>query len=99
MLRNIITPILQMKKLRSRGFYGGPVVKTSPSNARGVGLIAGQEAKISTCLEVKRPNKRKKEAIIANYIQIIITNSIKASKMIFKKRQKGNLKENEILRN
>ena len=53
MLRNIIIPILQMKKLRSRGFYGGPVVKTSSSNAGGVRLIAGQEAKIPTCFEAK----------------------------------------------
>ena len=68
-----------MKKLRSRGVYGGPVVKTSPSNAGGVRLIAGQEAKVPTCFEAKRPNK-KKEAIITNYIQTIITNSIKTSK-------------------
>ena len=58
MLRNIIIPILQMKKLRSRGFYGGPVVKTSSSNAGGVRLIAGQEAKIPTCFEAKWPNKQ-----------------------------------------
>ena len=47
-----------MKKLRSRGFYGGPVVKTSSSNAGGVRLIAGQEAKIPTCFEAKWPNKQ-----------------------------------------
>ena len=33
---------------RCRGnFPGGPVVRTSPSNADGVGSIPGQEAKIS----------------------------------------------------
>ena len=34
------------KKKKFRDFLGGPVVKTSPSNAGGVGSIPGQGAKI-----------------------------------------------------
>ena len=44
-------------------FPGGPVVKTSPSNAAGMGLIPGWGAKIPTCLMAKEP-KRKTEAIL-----------------------------------
>ena len=38
------------------------MVKTSPSNAGGVGSIPGQGAKIPTCLVAKKP-KHKTEAI------------------------------------
>ena len=34
------------EKLKIRDFSGGPMIKTWPSNARGVGLIPGGEAKI-----------------------------------------------------
>ena len=44
-------------------FPRGPVVKTSPSNTWGVGLIPGQGAKISHTLQPKKP-KRNTEAIL-----------------------------------
>ena len=45
-------------------FPGGPVVKTSPSNAGGAGSIPGRGAKIDpTCLAAKKP-KHKTEAIL-----------------------------------
>ena len=40
-------------------FPDSPVVKTSLSNAKGVGLIPGQGAKIPTWLVVKKKIKRK----------------------------------------
>ena len=44
------------KKKSMQNFPGGPVVKPSPSNAGGVGLVPGQEAVIpSTCLLAKKP--------------------------------------------
>ena len=39
----------------NRDFPGGPVVKTSPSNAGGAGSIPGQGAEIPTCLVTKKP--------------------------------------------
>ena len=44
-------------------FPGGPVVKTSPSNAGGVGSIPGRGAKIPHASRPKKP-KRKTEAIL-----------------------------------
>jgi len=38
------------------GFPGGPVVKTLPSNAGGVGVIPGQEAKIPHASQPKNQN-------------------------------------------
>ena len=49
--------ILLIKKY-IRDFPGGPVVKTSPSNARGAGLIPGLGAKFP---HASRSNKCKKE--------------------------------------
>ena len=50
-----------------RDFPGGPVVKTSLSNAGGVGSIPGQGAKIPHALQPKKKNKKQnikiKEAI------------------------------------
>ena len=37
---------MERLKMEHRDFAGGPVVKTSPSNAGGVDLIPGQGAKI-----------------------------------------------------
>ena len=42
-------------------FPGGPVVKTSPSNARGEGLIPGQGAKILYALWPKHPSVKQKQ--------------------------------------
>ena len=39
-------------------FPGGPVVKTSPSNASGVGLIPGQGAKILHASQPKNPKHK-----------------------------------------
>ena len=44
--------------MKSWDFPGGPVVKTSPSNAGGMGWIPGP-----TCLVAKKP-KHKTEAIL-----------------------------------
>ena len=37
-----LNPIFVLSKIMLKDFPGGPVVKTSPSNARDVGLIPGQ---------------------------------------------------------
>ena len=46
---------------KSRDFTGGPVVKTSPSNARGVGLVPGWGAKIPHALQPKNQNIKQKQ--------------------------------------
>ena len=51
------------EKKKSQDFPGGPVVKTSPFNAGGAGLIPSQGAKISHALQPKNP-KHKTEAIL-----------------------------------
>ena len=42
-------------------FPGGPVVKTSPSNARDAGLIPGRRAKIPRALRPKKQNIKQKQ--------------------------------------
>jgi len=42
-------------------FPGGPVVKTSPSNARDAGLIPGRRAKIPYALRPKKQNIKQKQ--------------------------------------
>ena len=42
-------------------FPGGPVVKTSPSNAGGVGSTPGQGAKIPLTLQPKNQNIKQKQ--------------------------------------
>ena len=44
-----------------RDFPGGPVVKTLPSNAGGVGLIPGQGDKIPHGLQPKNQNIKQKQ--------------------------------------
>ena len=44
-------------KIQERDFPGGPVIKTSPSKARGAGLIPGQESKVPQDLGPKKPHK------------------------------------------
>ena len=46
-----ISTLLYIKQI-TRDFPGGPVVKTSPSNAGGAGLIPGRGAKVP---HVSRP--------------------------------------------
>ena len=42
-----------VSRRKQRDFPGGPVVKTSPSNIGGAGLIPGREAKIPHALQPK----------------------------------------------
>ena len=44
-----------------RDFPGGPVVKTSPSNAGGAGSILGLRAKIPHALRPKNQNMKQKQ--------------------------------------
>ena len=48
-------------KLTTRDLPGGPVVKTWPSNAEGVGLIPGQGAKIPHASEPKKTKHKAKQ--------------------------------------
>ena len=48
-------------KISDRDFPGGPVVKTSPFNARGAGLIPGWGAMLP---HASRPKNQKTEAIL-----------------------------------
>ena len=57
---------------------------TSPSNAGGAGSIPVQEAKISTCLIAKKLNIKTSN---------IVTNSIKALKMVHMKKKKKTFKK------
>ena len=55
------------------------MVKTSPSNAGGVGLIPGQGAKIpTTCLSAKKSKQNRNNTV---------TNSIKTLKMVHIKKK------------
>ena len=45
------------KKKRNWDFPGSPVIKTSPSNAGGVGSIPGRGAKISHASQPKNQNR------------------------------------------
>ena len=47
--------------MKCRDFPGGPVVKTLPSNARGVGLILCQGAKIPHASQPKNQNIKQKQ--------------------------------------
>ena len=56
--------IMSLLKINvGRDFPGGPVVKTLPSNAGGVGSIPGQGAKLPHASGTKKP-KHKTEAIL-----------------------------------
>ena len=44
-----------------RDFPGGPVVKTSPSNAEGAGSIRGRGAKIPHSSQPKNQNRKQKQ--------------------------------------
>ena len=61
----------------SRDFPGGPVVKTSPSNAGGAGSIPGRGAKIPHASRPKNQNRSN-----------TVTNSIKTLKMVHIKKKK-----------
>ena len=63
-------------------FPGGPVVKTSPSNAGGAGSIPGQRAKIPHASQPKNQNIKKKTR------SNIVMNLIKTLKMVHIKKIK-----------
>ena len=46
----------------------GPVVKTSPSSAGGVGLIPGWEAKIPHASWQKKKTKNRRSSVVTNSI-------------------------------
>ena len=52
---------IKIKMGLSRDFPGGPAVKTSPSNAEGVGSIPGQGARIPHALGPKNQNIKQKQ--------------------------------------
>ena len=64
--------VVYIKNAITGDFPGGPVVKTSPSNAEGVGSISGQGAKIPHASQPKNQNIK----------QNSVTNSIKTLKMV-----------------
>ena len=53
--------LLSSERSPRRDFHGGPVVKTSPSNAGGVGSIPGPGAKIPRALAPKNQNVKQKQ--------------------------------------
>ena len=67
----------------NRDFPGGPVVKTSPSNAGGEGLIPGRGAKIPHALQPKNQNIKKQKQY---------RNKLKTLKKIFLKKIVANMK-------
>ena len=77
-----------LQKPRGRDFSGGPVVKTSPSNAGSAGSIPSQEAKIP---HFSWPKKKKTQNIKNR--SNIVTNLIKTLKTVLmknlKKKKKG----------
>ena len=64
-------------------FPGSSVVKTSPSNAGGTGLIPGWGAKIPHALQPKNQNIKNKSNIVTNSMKTLKMVHIKK---IFKKR-------------
>ena len=57
-------------------FPAGPVVKTSPSNARGVGSVLGREAKIPHALGPKKPNHKTETSSIQTLKKSSTPNSL-----------------------
>ena len=55
--------VIEAKFEATWDFPGGPVVKTSPSNAGGAGLIPGWRAKIPHASGSKKP-KQKAKAVL-----------------------------------
>ena len=70
------------------GFPGGPVVKTQPSNAKGVGSIPGRAAKIPHALKPRNQNRKQKQ--YCNKFNEDLKNSPhKKKKKVFKKINKS----------
>ena len=53
--------MLSIYKRISRGFPGGPVVETSPSNTGGADMIPCQTAKIPPCLVAQKTKQNIKQ--------------------------------------
>ena len=73
------------QKERERDLPGGPVVKTSPSNAAGTGLIPGPGAKIPHASRPKNQNIKQKQ--YCNKFNKDFTNGPHKKKKIFKKKR------------
>ena len=71
---------VEIHNCREGIFHDGPVVKTLPSNAGGVGSIPGQGAKNLTCLVARKPKHKNRSNTV--------TNSIKTLKMVHIKKKK-----------
>ena len=63
-----------VKTAIDRDFTGGPVVKTSPSNAGGTGLIPGWGAKISHASLAKNQNIKQKQgaSLVAQWLTLCL---------------------------
>ena len=70
-VRFSLQPVNDVEEKKQKGLSGGPVVKTLPPNAGGVGSIPGRGAKILTVLEAKTQKRSS-----------IVTNSMETFKMI-----------------
>ena len=64
-IKTVTMPIQRITKNLFKNEYrdlpGGPVVKTSPSSAGGVGLVPGQRAKIPHASQPKQQNMKQKK--------------------------------------
>ena len=70
-------------KMQLQGFPGGPVVKTLPSSAGGVGSIPDQETKVPDASGPEKQNIKSRSNIVTNSINTLNTVHIK-KKLIFK---------------
>ena len=52
-----LTSVLKLSFKNAGDVPGGPAIKTAPSNKGGMGLIPGEEAKISTGSQPKKQKK------------------------------------------
>ena len=52
---------MSIKIHENRDFPSGPVVRISPSNAGGAGLIPGEELRFSHALQLKNQNLKQKQ--------------------------------------
>ena len=78
---------MHVKNSVHRDFPGGPVVKTSPSNAEGKSSVPGQRAKIP---HASRPKKTEniKQKQYCNKFNKDFKNGLHPKKKIFKKKRK-----------
>ena len=79
----ILHYLLYFKKYSAWDFLSGSVVKTSPSNAGGAGLIPGQGGKISHASSPKKLKHKNRNNIATNLMKTLKTVHIKENQ-IFK---------------